>query len=444
MLALADWANDDGYCWPSIPKIASRARRSDRQAQRVLHRLEAEGEIYIHEGGGQGQSSRYLMLTGFSVAEVAKSLQHYFKVPSTEAKRIAAERIARQATAGTLPPGPDNEPDNNGSDGDVTGDTGDTDEPSAEAEIANGDTAMSTNGDIAVSTNGDIAVSANGDIAVSPDPSIDPSTDPSDEPSREGANAPPSPVVSESPFTRKLDLASEPARPAPKPKPRNPRTARDFEPDDPRRHPAVVAYVQTLHAGVGWPDRDVARQIADQVADLDKWQEVLGVWKMHEDWSRFGVDNMLDRYQSLCRAAANTQPCEPPAPARYAAYNDPEPELPSVSTDSQEKLWKRIMATLGSTLTRSQVILFAGTKLLAVIANQARVQVPSELQADLFKNRYERILLDAFEEVGVNITELVFVLPATAQRPAKAAPARTQPGARAAAGHAARAGRVAP
>ena len=45
MLALADFANDEGESWPSIPVLAQKARLTDRQARRVLSKLEQAGEI---------------------------------------------------------------------------------------------------------------------------------------------------------------------------------------------------------------------------------------------------------------------------------------------------------------------------------------------------------------------------------------------------------------
>lgn len=60
LLALADYANDDGYCWPSVPRIAKRTLVSDRQAIRILQSLEAKGIVSIVErGNGRGQPSIY-------------------------------------------------------------------------------------------------------------------------------------------------------------------------------------------------------------------------------------------------------------------------------------------------------------------------------------------------------------------------------------------------
>ncbi len=63
LLSLADHANDDGICWPSIPRLAMRARLSERQTQRVLHKLEELGHIEVlTKGDGRGHSTLYRVL----------------------------------------------------------------------------------------------------------------------------------------------------------------------------------------------------------------------------------------------------------------------------------------------------------------------------------------------------------------------------------------------
>lgn len=47
LLSLADNANDQGYCWPSIATIAKRCKMSKRYTQRLLKELEKEGHIII-------------------------------------------------------------------------------------------------------------------------------------------------------------------------------------------------------------------------------------------------------------------------------------------------------------------------------------------------------------------------------------------------------------
>lgn len=67
LLALADWANEDGVCWPSVAKLAERARMSERSVQKVLTRLKDAGEVEIHYGGfisGRNRTNTYRVLTG--------------------------------------------------------------------------------------------------------------------------------------------------------------------------------------------------------------------------------------------------------------------------------------------------------------------------------------------------------------------------------------------
>jgi hypothetical protein len=45
LISLADQANDDGTCWPSVHNIAKRCRVDDRTVQRRLDELEHLGEI---------------------------------------------------------------------------------------------------------------------------------------------------------------------------------------------------------------------------------------------------------------------------------------------------------------------------------------------------------------------------------------------------------------
>jgi hypothetical protein len=48
LLAIADFSNDDGQAWPSIPTLATKARISERHAQRVIKQLKDMGELAVH------------------------------------------------------------------------------------------------------------------------------------------------------------------------------------------------------------------------------------------------------------------------------------------------------------------------------------------------------------------------------------------------------------
>jgi len=59
MLALADFADDRGRCWPSIATIARRARMTPRSAQRILRKLEANGSVQISTGSARSGCNQY-------------------------------------------------------------------------------------------------------------------------------------------------------------------------------------------------------------------------------------------------------------------------------------------------------------------------------------------------------------------------------------------------
>jgi len=63
MLALADWASDDGgRIYPSVETLARKIRMSERQTRRILRELENEPylkNLTPENKGGAGQSSRY-------------------------------------------------------------------------------------------------------------------------------------------------------------------------------------------------------------------------------------------------------------------------------------------------------------------------------------------------------------------------------------------------
>ena len=51
LLALADYCNEAGWCFPSVPELARRCRLSDRGTQKVLVQLAAGGHIAIAADG---------------------------------------------------------------------------------------------------------------------------------------------------------------------------------------------------------------------------------------------------------------------------------------------------------------------------------------------------------------------------------------------------------
>lgn len=65
LLALADWSDDEGRCFPSINAIAKKTRLSRSQAQRVVHALIDQNFVKVignPSGGAPGSSRKYQIL----------------------------------------------------------------------------------------------------------------------------------------------------------------------------------------------------------------------------------------------------------------------------------------------------------------------------------------------------------------------------------------------
>lgn len=62
MLALADRADDNGFCWPSIEDLAERTRLSPRAVQKGIATLVKDGELKVENGGGRHRSNRYQII----------------------------------------------------------------------------------------------------------------------------------------------------------------------------------------------------------------------------------------------------------------------------------------------------------------------------------------------------------------------------------------------
>lgn len=58
LLALADWCDDFGRCYPSIRSIARKVRLSEKQARRIVHKLAEEGFVKVTGGATGGAMSR--------------------------------------------------------------------------------------------------------------------------------------------------------------------------------------------------------------------------------------------------------------------------------------------------------------------------------------------------------------------------------------------------
>jgi hypothetical protein len=89
MLALADHANDDSVCWPGIPRLAQKIRRTERQVKSILRSLENAGEVYIVLGGGRHNTNLYFVTVGLDETEIKRVAAERLQLPETKAQAIA-------------------------------------------------------------------------------------------------------------------------------------------------------------------------------------------------------------------------------------------------------------------------------------------------------------------------------------------------------------------
>jgi hypothetical protein len=59
LLAIADFCNDAGECWPAVSTIAGKARMSERGAQKIIARLVDAGWLEVEAGGGRRNCNLY-------------------------------------------------------------------------------------------------------------------------------------------------------------------------------------------------------------------------------------------------------------------------------------------------------------------------------------------------------------------------------------------------
>jgi hypothetical protein len=84
-LAIADHCDDYGVAWPSIARVARKARVSERQAKRIVRALVEAGEMVVIEGRGRTNTNIYFVTVGLdneTIREIAAQHQQLKGVAS--------------------------------------------------------------------------------------------------------------------------------------------------------------------------------------------------------------------------------------------------------------------------------------------------------------------------------------------------------------------------
>lgn len=89
LLALADHADDDGYCWPTTKHLAKKIRMSVRTVIRMVGALEQEGELHVIHSR---RNNRYIVRVGFDDDHVRRVLTtHNYPIPDN----LSYDNLAR-------------------------------------------------------------------------------------------------------------------------------------------------------------------------------------------------------------------------------------------------------------------------------------------------------------------------------------------------------------
>jgi hypothetical protein len=72
LLALADFANDSGVCWPSVGSLSDRIGEGERHVHRLIKELVASGDLLVVPGGGRGKTTRYGIAVGLNARQREK------------------------------------------------------------------------------------------------------------------------------------------------------------------------------------------------------------------------------------------------------------------------------------------------------------------------------------------------------------------------------------
>ncbi len=96
LLALADHADDSGECWPSEERIAKKIRMSERQTQRILAGLEKKGEVARKLGDGRGNTTHYLILSGFNAEQKADKMASFLEQERVTDLTIKGDKSTRK------------------------------------------------------------------------------------------------------------------------------------------------------------------------------------------------------------------------------------------------------------------------------------------------------------------------------------------------------------
>ncbi len=104
LAAMADIADDEGLCWPSVEYLAGKLRQAERYTRMVLRDLKQEGELYVIPRSGwnskvRRKSNAYIIMAGMDEERFVRACRHD---PLNYSEAYARE-LYRAIPAGSVP-----------------------------------------------------------------------------------------------------------------------------------------------------------------------------------------------------------------------------------------------------------------------------------------------------------------------------------------------------
>lgn len=96
LLALADYANDNGWCYPSYDTLATKVGVKRRQAFNIIDALVDTGEVW-KVPGNEGHSNDYIVVTGQPVEIITERLAACSKIKRSDIPEIVALIMKRRS-----------------------------------------------------------------------------------------------------------------------------------------------------------------------------------------------------------------------------------------------------------------------------------------------------------------------------------------------------------
>jgi Helix-turn-helix domain len=109
LLALADYANDEGYCHPGVERLALKSALSERNVQFILRDLEARGELVTLQRAGRGHVNAYWVLPPKTITRLTlegKTAKSFHPFQVLEQKVKSGAQMVKSETEKVKPTSP--------------------------------------------------------------------------------------------------------------------------------------------------------------------------------------------------------------------------------------------------------------------------------------------------------------------------------------------------